>query len=256
MVARHYAFTLGRFLQPDPITIGVLRVFDPQTLNLYTYARNNPLAYVDPTGKDIVSGTGDQKAIKTALVEIAKRPEGRAFLKKLDKLTAKIKVSTGSGLKSPDGTPAYGRTAAEGTDKGIQRVTDGSGTIVDIKAPNIETTVDFALAREDRAKGVPNAPSSDAELLGHELKHDEFQFFKPPNTEETATQAIRDILGTPVDKTLARDAERFVDDLLKPARKDGDRQPGLQMQSLGGCMSVDGCQRTGQPIIVRVGDNK
>jgi hypothetical protein len=38
---------LGRFIQPDTI---VPSAENPQDLNRYTYARNNPLAYVDPSG--------------------------------------------------------------------------------------------------------------------------------------------------------------------------------------------------------------
>ncbi|MDE0451529.1 MAG: colicin E5-related ribonuclease [Gammaproteobacteria bacterium] len=48
MNGRMYDPRLGRFLSPDPI------VGDPtssQSWNLYSYVRNNPLSYVDPTGK-------------------------------------------------------------------------------------------------------------------------------------------------------------------------------------------------------------
>jgi hypothetical protein len=50
MVARHYAFTLGRFLQPDA-PFADQSPGNPQTWNLYPYARNNPLYFVDPTGR-------------------------------------------------------------------------------------------------------------------------------------------------------------------------------------------------------------
>jgi hypothetical protein len=83
---------------------------DPQRLNLYAYARNNPLVFLDPTGKDIVSGTGDQKVVKAALVEIAKRPGGRAFLTKLDKLTVTIQLNTGKA----EGGEAYRSTRSSG----------------------------------------------------------------------------------------------------------------------------------------------
>ncbi|MGH9890558.1 MAG: RHS repeat-associated core domain-containing protein [bacterium] len=52
-IARHYAFTLGRFLQPDPVFFQTSMLTDPQRFNQYTYARNNPLSYVDPTGEAI-----------------------------------------------------------------------------------------------------------------------------------------------------------------------------------------------------------
>ena len=45
--ARYYDPTLGRFISPDTI---VSRPGDPQDLNRYSYAGNNPLLYTDPTG--------------------------------------------------------------------------------------------------------------------------------------------------------------------------------------------------------------
>jgi RHS repeat-associated protein len=63
--ARQYAYTLGRFLQPDEFTDGPVELFaeiaaanptfyanplNPQSLNKYAYVYNNPLRYVDPSG--------------------------------------------------------------------------------------------------------------------------------------------------------------------------------------------------------------
>jgi len=45
--ARYYDPSLGRFIQPD---ILVQAPGDPQTLNRYSYARNNPVRFVDPSG--------------------------------------------------------------------------------------------------------------------------------------------------------------------------------------------------------------
>ncbi len=45
--ARYYDPTLGRFIQADTI---VPVPGDPQALNRYSYVRNNPLRYTDPTG--------------------------------------------------------------------------------------------------------------------------------------------------------------------------------------------------------------
>jgi RHS repeat-associated protein len=45
--ARYYDPTMGRFISPDSI---VQNSHDPQTLNRYSYCRNNPLIYLDPNG--------------------------------------------------------------------------------------------------------------------------------------------------------------------------------------------------------------
>jgi RHS repeat-associated protein len=45
--ARYYDPQLGRFIQPDTI---IPDLADPQSLNRYSYVRNNPLKYIDPTG--------------------------------------------------------------------------------------------------------------------------------------------------------------------------------------------------------------
>ena len=45
--ARYYSPFLSRFIQPDTV-LG--NVYDPQQLNRYSYARNNPLKYTDPSG--------------------------------------------------------------------------------------------------------------------------------------------------------------------------------------------------------------
>jgi hypothetical protein len=55
MNGRVYDPILGRFLSPDP---SVQFVADFQSYNRYTYATNNPLKYVDPTGYSIWSSLG------------------------------------------------------------------------------------------------------------------------------------------------------------------------------------------------------
>ena len=47
--ARYYESNLGRFLSPDSVG-GHLE--NPQTLNLYAYAGNNPANFTDPDGHD------------------------------------------------------------------------------------------------------------------------------------------------------------------------------------------------------------
>jgi|GEM_PF-5858584 RHS repeat-associated protein len=52
--ARYYASTMGRFLSPDwsdePDPVPYPDLDNPQSLNLYTYAGNNPLIHIDADG--------------------------------------------------------------------------------------------------------------------------------------------------------------------------------------------------------------
>jgi RHS repeat-associated protein len=48
--ARIYHHNRGRFMQPDPLGFGSADVTNPQSLNLYSYVRNDPVNFVDPSG--------------------------------------------------------------------------------------------------------------------------------------------------------------------------------------------------------------
>ncbi|HEY0545110.1 MAG TPA: RHS repeat-associated core domain-containing protein, partial [Pyrinomonadaceae bacterium] len=53
--ARYYSSSAGRFTSVDPLQITSDRIVDPQQLNLYAYARNNPIAFVDAGGLEVLS---------------------------------------------------------------------------------------------------------------------------------------------------------------------------------------------------------
>ncbi len=48
--ARNFTNYSGRFLSPDPSGLTYADITNPQSLNLYSYALNNPLRNIDPTG--------------------------------------------------------------------------------------------------------------------------------------------------------------------------------------------------------------
>jgi RHS repeat-associated protein len=52
--ARHYASSLGRYMRPDD-PFADQHPGDPQSWNLYSYVRNNPLNATDPSGHECVS---------------------------------------------------------------------------------------------------------------------------------------------------------------------------------------------------------
>jgi RHS repeat-associated protein len=51
--ARYYASSMGRFMSPDPSGLYYADQTNPQSFNLYAYALNNPLKFIDPTGLTI-----------------------------------------------------------------------------------------------------------------------------------------------------------------------------------------------------------
>ena len=232
--ARYYASTQGRFTGADPISLGIDRLFDPQRFNRYAYVRNNPLAFTDPDGRDIVLGSGDQKRVKQALVEIAKRPGGRELLTKLDKLTIQIIVGTGTVNDSRDYGSVRGVNFTRTVDHDTKKV-------LDVKGEPLILTLDFKQADKDRdankagkEMGIgelkKDVPQSDAQLEGHELAHLEDQLINRGNpnsldAENVANDRINGILAEPVDKKLAQDAQNFVDNLIKPNQPPPQAQP-------------------------------
>jgi RHS repeat-associated protein len=63
--ARYMSAPQGRFMSPDKPLLDQ-HIGDPQSWNLYAYARNNPLLYVDPTG-EMIELLGDEEELKKAL---------------------------------------------------------------------------------------------------------------------------------------------------------------------------------------------
>lgn len=65
---RHYGSSLGRFMQPDePLNDQETR--DPQSWNLYSYVRNNPLNRIDPDGRDCIYTSGQSSSSVTVTVQ-------------------------------------------------------------------------------------------------------------------------------------------------------------------------------------------
>ena len=61
--ARYYDPDLARFLSPDPLLVPG----QPQSVNAYTYALNNPTTYTDPSGLIAIGGSGRPTGKDTAL---------------------------------------------------------------------------------------------------------------------------------------------------------------------------------------------
>ena len=80
--ARYYSGAQGRFMTPDwsetPTPVPYADFSDPQTLNLYSYVRNNPLAITDPDGHsflDSLKKTACSFGMESACVKDAPKKE-------------------------------------------------------------------------------------------------------------------------------------------------------------------------------------
>ena len=55
-INRFYDRSIGRFIQPDPAGIAAMTMSDPQTFNIYAYARNDPVNHTNSLGLQFVTG--------------------------------------------------------------------------------------------------------------------------------------------------------------------------------------------------------
>jgi len=71
--ARYYSSKPGRFTTTDPVYTWKENLLDPQRWNRYAYARNNPLKFVDPDGREVeLSGSDSFKiAYQTAKASLS-----------------------------------------------------------------------------------------------------------------------------------------------------------------------------------------
>jgi len=73
--ARYDSSSMGRFISPD--STAYVKPINPQSWNLYAYALNNPLLYVDPTGNTVsLSNCQDQNRCLQVLINAAQLPKG------------------------------------------------------------------------------------------------------------------------------------------------------------------------------------
>jgi len=56
---------MGRFMSPDPSGLLAQRPEDSQSWNMYAYARNNPLIFIDPNGLDCIYATDNGKGVES-----------------------------------------------------------------------------------------------------------------------------------------------------------------------------------------------
>jgi RHS repeat-associated protein len=144
--ARYNASTIGRFMTPDwaakPTTVPYAKFGDPQSLNLYSYVRNNPTSLYDPDGhcwqwataicnfgqslKNAANGLGFNTNARVAALFQQGRNNLRQAGFSTEGLSRSAVVSAGARtlgtktwqtyiMRHPDLAPYSGRTSGYGT---------------------------------------------------------------------------------------------------------------------------------------------
>ncbi|MBS1786920.1 MAG: RHS repeat protein [Acidobacteria bacterium] len=156
--ARYYANTQGRFTSSDPILIAKQKLLDPQQWDMYSYTRNNPIRFTDPTGKYVCADNkvceqfekARQKALKSKDADVVRAAAayGDPSKKKGDSGDNGVYVSFSDNLKGDRAGTVSRR------DTGIEQ---------DSKSPNgLRATVNVTI-KSDQA--------SNEEVIVHEGSH-------------------------------------------------------------------------------------
>ena len=167
--ARWYRNTMARFYSPDwsavPEAVPYAVLTDPQTLNLYSYVRNNPLAKIDENGHKGCTKDGNGKTTCTMTNDSGPSPEKAQNQKSCGfwcRLGQRLENGfTGQGFKTneqllPTGTVTTSETYSIHEPKPIVRtVTDVAG-IAGLAAPE---TIAKPLGRLGAAASILNDPS-------------------------------------------------------------------------------------------------
>ena len=116
--ARYYDPRLARFISPDTM---VPSPFSPQLLNRYSYAANNPLTYVDPTGHYIVPMI--VSAVVSAAVTASQGGDGDEIV--VSAAIGAASSGVGSGVASATGSSVFGGMVGGATGGGANAAVNG-----------------------------------------------------------------------------------------------------------------------------------
>jgi len=93
----------GRWLTPDPGGKNVVRLDDPQTWNMYAYARNNPATLTDPSGlclEDACVVEGIAALAAYAISSYLATPAGQANLRNTESLISAGAANVGRSINA------------------------------------------------------------------------------------------------------------------------------------------------------------
>jgi RHS repeat-associated protein len=159
--ARYRSSVIGRFISTDQ---GPFTWKDPQTLNRYTYTRNNPLKYVDPSGKYFVVSSDAAVQVKQYISTLLRSEAGRNLVNQIGLSSKPTLVSSGS-LPRTD-LPNHRVAVTNGQTTVVAGDTPGSvgGTKVTLDFTNIAFTA-HATGQTDFRTGLDTFAHEDFHVL-------------------------------------------------------------------------------------------
>jgi RHS repeat-associated protein len=235
--ARYFASTIGRFTSVDPIWVKIDRLVDPQRLNLYAYARNNPLIFLDLDGMDVTIGRCSIGTTQDCFNQL------QAGLSKEDR--DHVKLVTGDGKNGcANGASCVVVDADYKSDsKNFQVLqtlaNDHSATAtVDVLRPNdsfdLKTVVSFDKKTGEKygimstTPGDPNEGTGFAGYTFFPYHEGDPGPFSPDDTTHVVANTVSDSLTATIHHELRH---VFLGDFGRSAKKAGHGQPGVDQQT-------------------------
>jgi RHS repeat-associated protein len=165
--ARYYDSPNGRFTSPDLITVNASRLLNPQRLNRYAYALNNPLKYFDPDGMDaLLINYSDGANGFGHMGIVALRPDGSGLYGGFNPVQAGSPVDRGvvKTLEFPKGTVVFMNDRGRPSTTSLANVReqlakfDGHGDMRNVFVRHIKTTDAETAALEAYIRRNEKAP--------------------------------------------------------------------------------------------------
>ena len=165
--ARYYASSMGRWLSPDPGWFFSANMLNPQSLNLYNYALNNPLAFLDLDGLELVRAVLSNG--QSVVVDRSIAPEVMSLLD--DAQAAGLRVTVTSGFRSNLQQAQMYNAWIQGGRRGNPVARPGhsghnSGQSIDISTRNMNAAQRNQLGALGRQNGLPYAGARDPVHFG------------------------------------------------------------------------------------------
>ena len=194
--ARYMSAAQGRFTSPDQ-PFADQHIAEPQSWNLYSYARNNPLKFIDDSGTEVRYASEKLEVISNTLR--AQSPTYNTSLSGYEGLGASdLVIGYGNTGKDPDGSATVGLTHVISRG-GPELVCDGPACAE--RAPfgdQLKRGVPVEITINDKIRGDVERTT---DVLGHEVTH--------ANDARTKTSTyVNDPINDAKGKVIPHDSRR------------------------------------------------